>query len=244
MEANAKILILDDEVAVLRFFERILRHDGHQVVTAASGEAALRAIAEREFDLALLDLRLKDMSGLDVLEQLRQRWPTTCVIIVTAHGSLETSIQALRQGVHDYLLKPCDADELRQSVRAGLIKRQQSAVAATPVTEPRERGNEQLFADQKGRLRVDSIRRVITFNNRVLDLSPLEFRLLSYLIDEAPRVVPPDEIAREVQGYREVPLEARDTIRSHIYHIRAKLKAVAESDVIHTMRGVGYTITD
>jgi DNA-binding response OmpR family regulator len=244
MEATTKILILDDEVAVLRFFERILQHDGYRVVTAASGEAALRAIAAQEFDLALLDLRLKDMSGLDVLAQLRQCWPTMCVIIVTAHGSLETSIQALRQGVHDYLLKPCSADELRQSVRAGLIKRQQAAVTATRTTEPPEPGNGPASADQTGSLRIDSIRRIITFNDRALDLSPVEFHLLSFLIDEAPRVVASEEIAREVQGYREVPLEARDTIRSHIYHIRTKLKAVAGRDIIHTMRGVGYAIAD
>lgn len=240
MEANASILILDDEVAVLRFFERILRHDGYQVVTAASGEAALRAIAEREFDLALLDLRLKDMSGLDVLEQLRQRWPTIPVIIITAHGSLETSIQALRQGVHDYLLKPCGADELRQSVQAGLAKRRQAATVST--VESSAHGNSQPPIGARRGLQVDSVRCIITLDGTGLDLSPVEFRLLSYLIDEAPRVVPPDEIAREVQGYREVPPEARDTVRSHIYHIRAKLKAVAERDIIHTMRGVGYTI--
>ena len=240
MEANANILILDDEVAVLRFFERILRHDGYQVVTAASGEAALRAIAEREFDLALLDLRLKDMSGLDVLEQLRQRWPTIPVIIVTAHGSLETSIQALRQGVHDYLLKPCGADELRQSVQAGLEKRRQSAAAST--VESSAHGNGQSLVSAGRGLHVDSVRCIITLDGAGLDLSPVEFRLLSYLVDQAPRVVPPEEIAREVQGYREVPPEARDTVRSHIYHIRAKLKAVVERDIIHTMRGVGYTI--
>jgi DNA-binding response OmpR family regulator len=239
MEANANILILDDEVAVLRIFERILRHDGYQVVTAASGEAALAAITEREFDLALLDLRLKDMSGLDVLEQLRQRWPTIPVIIVTAHGSLETSIQALRQGVHDYLLKPCGADELRQSVQAALTKQRQ---AAASTVESSAQGNSESPVGARRGLHVDPVRCIITLDGTVLDLSPVEFRLLSYLIDQAPRVVSPKEIAREVQGYREVPPEARDTVRSHIYHIRTKLKTVAERDIIHTMRGVGYTI--
>ncbi len=139
MSADATILIVDDEVAVLHFFERILRHEGYAVVTADGGEAALRAIAEQEFDLVLLDLKLKDMSGLDVLEQLRQRRPTTITIIITAHGSLETSIKALRQGVHDYLLKPCSADELRQSVQAGLLKRQQASVGRRPAGSPPHR---------------------------------------------------------------------------------------------------------
>jgi DNA-binding response OmpR family regulator len=219
------------------------------VVTAASGEAALRAIAAQEFDLALLDLRLKDMTGLEVLEQLQQRWPATPAIIVTAHGSLETSIKALRQGVHDYLLKPCSADELRHSVQAGLLKRQRVAVmpagqSGSLQTERLPQGNGQLSAARLCGLTVDPIRHVIVLDKVTLDLSPVEFRIISYLMDEAPRVVSPEEIAREVQGYREVPLEARDTIRSHIYHIRTKFKEVVDRDIIRTMRGVGYAIAD
>jgi DNA-binding response OmpR family regulator len=249
MSADATILIVDDEVAVLHFFERILRHEGYAVVTAASGEAALRAIAEQKFDLALLDLKLKDMSGLDVLEQLRQRRPTTITIIITAHGSLETSIKALRQGVHDYLLKPCSADELRQSVQAGLLKHRQPTVSTADrseavFTERLTGGNDRSPATHVHGLMVDSIRHVISLDEVVLDLSPVEFHIVSFLLDEAPRVVSPEEIARVVQGYQEVPLEARDTIRSHIYHIRTKLKAVAGRDIIRTVRGVGYAVID
>lgn len=244
MNSTAKIFILDDEVAVLRFFERILRRDGYQVVTADSGGAALRVLAGQEFDLVLLDLRLKDMSGLEVLDYLRRHWPATSVIIVTAHGSLESSITALRQGVHDYLLKPCGADELRNSVQTGLLRRGQPDSLRQAMAELSGRGTGQPQGERNRSLTVDSIRRVIALNDVVLDLSPVEFQVLSYLIDEAPRVVSADEIAREVQGYREVPLEARDTIRSHVYHIRLKLKAVTNRDIIRTMRGVGYTIAD
>jgi two-component system OmpR family response regulator len=249
MSVNATILIVDDEVAVLHFFERILRHEGYTVMTAASGEAALRATADQQFDLALLDLKLKDMSGLDVLEHLRQHCPLTITIIITAHGSLETSIKALRQGVHDYLLKPCSADELRRSVQAGLLKRQQLAAPDTEpsraiVIEQSVKANDRLRAVHTRGLFVDSIRHVISLDEVVLDLSPVEFHIVSFLLDEAPRVVSSEEIARVVQGYQEVPLEARDTIRSHIYHIRAKLKAVTDRDIIRTVRGVGYAVAD
>lgn len=244
MDLTAKIFILDDEVAVLRFFERILRRDGYQVVTADSGEAALRVLASEEFDLALLDLKLKDMSGLDVLNYLRRHWPATSVIIVTAHGSLESSIAALRQGVHDYLLKPCGAEELRNSVQTGLLRRGRPASIPQTWAELPARDSGHAPADHSRGLIVDTVRRIITLNDVVLDLSPVEFQMLSYLIDESPRVVSADEIAREVQGYREVPLEARDTIRSHVYHIRLKLKAVTNRDIIRTMRGVGYAIAD
>ncbi|HTP10212.1 MAG TPA: response regulator transcription factor [Anaerolineae bacterium] len=253
MNTAATILLLDDEPAVLHFFERVLVQDGYRVITATSGEAALRASAAQEFDLALLDLRLQDMSGLDVLKHLRQRWPATPVIIITAHGSLETSIQALRQGAYDYLLKPCSIADLRESVRKGLLRRQQeSGRQLTPV--PTTAGSDVNHGTESEHslarilrphgLLIDSIRHTATLDDALLDLSPVEFNVLAYLVGEAPRVVAAEEIARKVQGYRDVPAEACDTIRSHIYHIRAKMKAAANRDTIRTVRGIGYAITE
>jgi len=253
MNTTATILLLDDELAVLHFFERVLMQDGYQVVTATSGEVALHAITLQEFDLALLDLRLKDMSGMDVLKHLRQHWPATPVIIITAHGSLETSIQALRQGAHDYLLKPCSVADLRESVRMGLLRRQQEPgrgpwpapikTGSYPAdgTEP---NNSRVRIIRQHGLLIDPVRHTVTLDDALLDLSPVEFSVLAYLIGKAPRVVAVEEITREVQGHRNVPDEARDTIRSHIYHIRAKMKAAAGRDTIRTVRGIGYAITE
>lgn len=241
---NEKILILDDEVAVLHFFERALRTQDYAVSTFSTGAAAMDAIAEQEFDLALLDLRLKDMSGLDVLEHLRQQWPATPVILITAHASLETAIRALRQGAHDYLLKPCSVDELRQSVAAGLVKRRQELdrrVATRPIETADTDGQQQRFIQQRG-LIIDAIRHTATFDDALLNLSPIEFSILAYLAGEAPRVISAEEIAREVQGYTTISMEARDTLRSHIYHIRTKLRAVTGRDIIRTVRGIGYSI--
>ncbi len=241
---NEKILILDDEVAVLHFFERALRTQDYAVSTFSTGTAAMDAIAEQEFDLALLDLRLKDMSGLDVLEHLRQQWPATPVILITAHASLETAIRALRQGAHDYLLKPCSVDELRQSVAAGLVKRRQELdrrVATRPIETADTNGQQQRFIQQRG-LIIDAIRHTATFDDALLNLSPIEFSILAYLAGEAPRVISAEEIAREVQGYTTISMEARDTLRSHIYHIRTKLRAVTGRDIIRTVRGIGYSI--
>jgi DNA-binding response OmpR family regulator len=246
MDTAATILLLDDEQAVLHFFERVLVEDGYQVITASSGAAALQVIAAREFDLALLDLRLKDMSGMDVLLQLHRRWPDTPAIIITAHGSLDTSIQALRHGAHDYLLKPCSVDDLRQSVQTGLRRRQETGRRI--VAEPIGAGSVPAVdvrapvVQQRTRVLIDPIRHTATLDDALLDLSPVEFNVLAYLAGEAPRVVAADEIAREVQGYREVPDEAYDTVRSHIYHIRTKLRAATGRDVIRTVRGVGYAL--
>ena len=125
MAMAGRILIVDDEAAVRFFLEEALTRDGHQVVAVDSGEAALALIADQEYDLALLDLMMDEVGGMEVLTALSRRWPDTVVIVLTAHASLETAVEALRQGAHDYLFKPCETVELRESVRTGLLKRQQ-----------------------------------------------------------------------------------------------------------------------
>ncbi|MCB0209882.1 MAG: response regulator transcription factor [Anaerolineae bacterium] len=123
---TAKILVMDDELSIRLFLEKTLIRDGHTVVTAASGEEALELIANQSFDLALLDLKLTGIGGLEVLAALREQAPDTVVIILTAQASLESAVEALRQGAHDYLFKPCQTFQLRESIQKGLAKRQQA----------------------------------------------------------------------------------------------------------------------
>ncbi|MCP4539223.1 MAG: response regulator [Chloroflexi bacterium] len=125
MNSKATILIVDDEVGVRTSLAGVLTHSGYHVVTVDSGEAALERIATQEFDLALIDLRMKEIGGIEVLSALRQQSPDTIAIVLTAHGSLETATEALRHGAHDYLFKPCKVAKLQESVRMGLLKRQQ-----------------------------------------------------------------------------------------------------------------------
>lgn len=281
MNARATILVVDDEPGIRFFLEEMLANDGHQVVAVDNGKRALEHIAAEEFDLALVDLRLKDVGGLEVLSTLRQGSPDTVVIVLTGHASLDSAVEALRQGAHDYLFKPCKTVDLRESIRRGLLKRQQklrqralmqqleqqlsnlqdlrTAIAEAPVapssptldtllTAPVDddtSAREQARFLKRGGLIVDLMRHVITLDGELLELSPTEFDLLAYLISEAPRVVPPQELVREVQGYETEPWEASETVRYHIYRIRQKIKGTAgRDDVVRTVRGVGYTINE
>lgn len=124
--STVKILVMDDELTIRLFLEKTLTRDGHEVVTAASGEEALELIATQSFELALLDLKLKGVGGMEVLAALREQAPDTVVIILTAQATVETAVEALRQGAHDYLFKPCQTFELRESIQKGLAKRQQA----------------------------------------------------------------------------------------------------------------------
>ena len=267
----ASILVVDDDSSVRFYLEQALTRAGYQVVVVESGEAALEHIVSREFDLALLDLWLGGISGMDVLAELRQRYPETAVIVLTAHASLETAVEALRQGAHDYLFKPCKTARLRESVRAALLKRQRdvqqrellaqleqtltnslAVIQATAqeertptATAPPQPTDEQArFIERQG-LILDTQRHVFTLDGHLLELSPTEFSMLVYLTVEAPRVVSAQELVREVQGYESERWEARDVVRYHIYRIRRKVReATGRTGFIRTVRGVGYAMSD
>lgn len=262
------ILVVDDDPNVRFTLEETLRHDGYEVIAAENGEAAMWLIEQREFDLVLIDLKMKRVSGLDVLRLLRQRAPGTAAIVLTAYASLETAVEALRQGAHDYLFKPAKTVELRESVRAALLKRRReqkhralltqleqslsdslqdlrSTVGwpddASPVASDGEDDTGRFV--QHGNLIVDMTRHIITLDGKLLELSPTEFDLLAYLVSEMPRVVTPLQLVQEVQGYASERWEASEVVRQHIYRIRAKIReATGRNDVIRTVRGVGYTI--
>ena len=264
----ATILIVDDEPAVRSFLRDVLVEEHRRVVSVESAEEALKGIGAEEFDLVLLDLRLKGAGGMVVLDELHARWPDTAVIVLTAHATMETAIEALRRGAHDYLFKPCTVVELRESARSALRERQRKLrqrellaelrrslgdsleqldgldVGQLPLRPfsadiPWEDGRFQRHAD----LIVDLTRHRITLGGHLLELSPTEFDLLAYMVTEAPRVVSPRELVRAVQGYDCAPEEARDIARSHIYNIRQKIKDLTDGrDVVRTVRGVGYTL--
>jgi len=252
------ILVVDDEDVIRYFLERFLLREGYRVTAVASGEAALRASAETEFEVVLLDLKMKGIGGLEVLAALRQRWPATSVIVLTAHASLESAVEALRHGAHDYLFKPCRTGDLRDSINSALVRRQERlqirpVLDQSPVIESRSLVDPQLpsptidgadrFLKRHG-LIVDNARHVVTVDNVLLDLSPTEFSLLAYLVREAPRVVPPQELIREVHHYDPDAQEAAETVRSHIYHIRQKAVVAVNRPIIRTIRGIGYALEE
>jgi DNA-binding response OmpR family regulator len=269
MNAPTRILIVDDEEAIRFSLEALLAGDGRQVVAVESGEGALASLANQQFDLVLLDLRLQDMSGLEVLAALREQALDTAVIVLTAHGSMDTAINALRQGAHDYLLKPCDAASLRESVRTALLRREreqrqralllqveQSLTASlaeirtavvnpprAPELETAETTREGTLRTQQEGLVIDSAQHLITLNGTRLELSPTEFDLLAYLAKKAPNVVSPQDLVLQVLGYKCDRPEAGDIVRHHVHRIRQKAKGCAgRTDLIRTVRGVGYAL--
>ncbi len=125
----ARLLIIEDEPGVARALERFAEGEGHTCTVAATGEAGLEAVAEGP-DLVLCDVRLPGLDGLEVLRTVKERAPDLPVIVMTAHGTVDTAVQAIKQGAYEYLLKPLDLDKLRVGVSRALEKRRLSREVA------------------------------------------------------------------------------------------------------------------
>ena len=120
MERQSKVLVVDDDQFTLRSIAKVLGGESYQVVTAPSGSEALDLLRQGSFDLVLTDLKMPEVDGLEVLRQVKKIAPQAVVLMLTGHASVESAIEALREGAYDYLVKPCSGDELRLKIERGL----------------------------------------------------------------------------------------------------------------------------
>jgi len=230
-----RTLVVDDEEGVRFFLTETLQRAGHYVVTAASGEEALERLRETAFDLIMLDLRLGGrVDGMRVLESVRWRWPGTLVIILTAHGSLDSALTAIREGVDGYLLKPVEPDEVRQAVEEAMMRRQKLTHA--------DGGEEETRTIQRGPFVIDLERHIASFDDQEIDLTPREFTLLVHLVQNAPQVITPQDLVRIVRQYEpEHIYEAREIIKWYVHRLRKKVEPDPSNPrYILNVRGVGY----
>ena len=133
-----RLLVVDDEENVRLTTAAILEQEGYHVETASDGREALRTVGRSHFDLVLTDLRMEDMDGITLLHELQTRHPNVVTVVLTGYASIESSIDALRQGVYDYLVKPCVVDDLKRTIRRALQHREQRArisELSSPVVE-------------------------------------------------------------------------------------------------------------
>jgi two-component system nitrogen regulation response regulator GlnG len=134
----ADILVVDDDQSIAIAFEHFLRFEGHQYRIASNAEDAVRLIGERQPTLIMMDIRMPGIDGLQALRDIRRRFPSVYVVMMTGYGTSQTSIDAIREGAYDYLTKPLDLDELREVIRKALATQQAGdiAVAADGGPQP------------------------------------------------------------------------------------------------------------
>ena len=144
-----RILVVDDEQNIRTVLRALLRRDGHDVITAANGNEAMLALEDSDFNAVLTDLRMPGTNGMGLLRHVAQHYPGLPVVILTAHGTVDTAVQALKRGAFDYLTKPFDHTEIRQVMDKALrteAAKDRSRVTAAALPAPAEQTREAPFA--------------------------------------------------------------------------------------------------
>ena len=261
MSQPARILTVDDEASIRLTLAAMLRRAGYDVTSAESGEEAVALLEQHGFDLLLVDLKMPGMDGMQVVAAARQRQPDLAIIVLTGHGSLDTAIDGLHQGVFDYVLKTAEPAHVVERVAAGLEARRQQQrqktlldVVGTAVQElrgPATASNEPQAPSAAaervltiGALRLDAWRQVATLEGRTLPLTPTEFRVLLCLAEHAGAMLSYAQLVRCTQGYDADELEAGELIKPHIHHLRQKLEPEPSAPrYILNVRGKGYMLS-
>ncbi|MFC2074677.1 sigma-54-dependent transcriptional regulator [Bdellovibrionota bacterium] len=128
---KAKILVVDDDASIREFLEIMLKRDNYEVKTAINGEKAWKQFQKESFDVVITDMQMPKMSGIELLEKIKESNPETVVLVITAFGSTETAVDAMRLGAFDYIAKPFKIDEIKNRLKNALKNR-------TLTTENRE----------------------------------------------------------------------------------------------------------
>jgi two-component system response regulator QseB len=215
-----RILLVEDDPQLGDGLTIGLRQAGFAVDWVKDGNSADRALQSETFDLVVLDLGLPRLSGMEVLTRARSRRQTLPVLILTARDATGDKVSGLDAGADDYLVKPVDLDELAARIRA-LTRR--SAGRAAPLLT-------------RGDLVLDPAAHSVTLAGAPVELSSREFSLLQMLLENAGRVLSRSQLEQSVYGWRDEP--DSNALEVHIHHLRKKLG----SELIRTLRGVGYTI--
>ena len=222
----ARVLVVDDDPELREFLLGELAMEGYACEAAASGQSALQALRGQSWDLVLLDWGLPDFSGVEVCERLRATGVSTPVLMLTAHDEVAERVRALDAGADDYLTKPFSIAELLARVRVQLRRSQLS------------KGEESQFG--LGDLSLDLMRREVKRDGLLIELSQREFELLLFLIREPERVHGRQTILDAVWGSPFIG--DPNLLDVYVGYLRRKIERPGLPQLIHTVRGVGFTL--
>jgi DNA-binding response OmpR family regulator len=229
------ILVVDDEPVARQSLTDILKLEGYLVTSAPNGQAAIGHVRSNPVDLMIVDLRMPGMDGLEVVQVLNQISPDTEVILLTAYGSTDTAIQALRLRIHDYLLKPASTAQIIASVKKALTRRSSRNSVDTDLVDPIN------VVTLKDGTSIDLDRRQIKHRNTIEHLTPAEGRLMRILMENEGKVFSHRELVLLVQGYDTSQREAPEILRPLVSRLRHKLeKFPMLSERVVSVRGTGY----
>lgn len=221
-----RVLIVEDELKVVRFVRKALQEQGFTCDTTSDGNEACQLLLRGGYDLAVLDIMLPGLDGLGVLRRIRKQHVTVPVLLLSARGEVEERVEGLNLGADDYLAKPFSTDELIARLHA-LLRR--SSGRGVSVYE-------------MGDLRLDLLKRELRRGGNRVELTAREFALLECLMRSPGRVLSRTQICEAVWDYRFDP--GTNVVEVNIQRLRRKIDAGREAPYIRTVRGVGYSIRE
>jgi len=227
---KARILVVDDEPAILDNIQYVLEADGLETLRLSEGMAVPRLLERERIDLILLDIGLPDISGIDLCKEIRKSHSTP-IIFLTARGGEVDRVVGLEIGADDYIAKPFSPRELCARVKA-VLRRGRGLAPPAPPAHP-----------SRVPFSVDESRRQIAYFGQVLELSRYEYEILATFISRPGHVFSRDQLKARVWEQPGTSLER--SVDAHIKNLRSKLHAIRpDRDPIATHRGVGYSLKE
>jgi two-component system KDP operon response regulator KdpE len=225
---DTRVLVVDDEAPLREFVRRNLEVRGYRVSTASNGLEALASFQVYPFDLVILDLMMPHVDGLETTRRIREK-SLVPIVILTALGEEQDKVRAFELGADDYLTKPFGVEELLARVRAVLRRAAWSEMA--PPTQPARLARHGIHLDLESHQ--------VTVNGEPVELTPIEFSLLYYLMLETGKVLTPRALLQRVWGPEY--LQEVEYVRVYVGRLRRKLEPASRpGELIETVRGVGY----
>jgi two-component system OmpR family response regulator len=222
-----RILLVEDDRKIASFILKGLRATGYAVDLATDGEEGLHLVLTQPYDATIIDIMLPKLDGLVLIERMRKEKVNTPVIILSAKDSIDDRVKGLQTGGDDYLTKPFAFSELLARVQA-LIRR------ASGISEPTQLN--------VGDLSINLLTREVTRGGKKIELQPIEFSLLEYLMRTAGRVVSKTMIMEHVWDYNFDP--QTNVVEARICRLRDKIDRDFDKKLIHTVRGAGYVLKE
>ena len=221
---TAKILVVDDDPAISEMLTIVLQNEGFDTVVVGDGNDAVTAAQEHDPDLILLDVMLPGMSGIDVCRTVRE-FSTMPIVMLTARTDTVDVVLGLESGADDYITKPFKPKELIARVRARLRRSPEESAESTTI--------------RVGEVEIDTAGHEVTRGGEVINLTPIEFDLLTTLASRPGQVFSREELLEKVWGYR----KSGDTrlVNVHVQRLRSKVERDPDDpQVVLTVRGIGY----
>lgn len=234
MEEKKRILIVEDEEKIARLLEIELTYEGYDTSKVYDGYEGFMLAHDEEWDLILLDVMLPGLSGIEVLRRIRSSNKNTPVILLTAKDAIEDKVAGLDLGANDYITKPFQMEELLARIRVALRFHQKE--------EPIAVVEEQIPGFQFSDLTLNDQTREVYRGDDQIELTPREFDLLAYLMENARIVLNREQILNYVWGYDYYG--DTNVVDVYIRYLRNKVDKPYGYPLIHTVRGVGYVLKD